>query len=182
MNYFRLLDKVGIPNRWHIGEILSDGVDVSDLLTEGIPFVGRTPLVADLSYGGIALPLSFTSFAVPVAHERVGGAIEAVTSAVQRLRLEIPGLRDYEVLNAVESIDCLDESRSEFLKWTKADGRPDRLGQYRSVTELRLDRARIPRGADWFRVKKWEIALIVSSDVRRVLEEQQVASVTFHAV
>ena len=40
------------------------------------------------------------------------------------------------VLNSLRVLRCIDEERSEFVKWTKQDHRADLAGQYRQITKL----------------------------------------------
>jgi hypothetical protein len=63
------------------------------------------------------------------------------------------------VLNALRVIRCLDEERSEFIKWTEGDHRADLAGQYRQVTRLVLDARAIPPDVHLFRGEAWLIAL-----------------------
>ncbi len=74
------------------------------------------------------------------------------------------------MLNAVRVIRCLDEKRSEFIKWTEHDHRADLAGKYRQVTKLVLIPGAIPPDAHIFRVDGWEVALIVSEVVKVAME------------
>ncbi|HRI67498.1 MAG TPA: hypothetical protein PK156_24810 [Polyangium sp.] len=67
-------------------------------------------------------------------------------------------------------IRCIDERRSEYLKWTKNDHRADLAGHYRQVTKLVLDRKSIPPDAHFFRIEYWEVVLVVSETVKNAME------------
>lgn len=67
-------------------------------------------------------------------------------------------------------IECIDEGRSEYLKWTKSDHRSDLVGQFRMVSKLKLSRASIPPDANVFRLAGWLVGLIVSERVRSAME------------
>lgn len=64
----------------------------------------------------------------------------------------------------------LDEARSEFIKWTEHDHRADLAGEFRQVTKLVLARDTIPDDAHFFRIAGWEVALIVSEEVKSAME------------
>lgn len=167
MKYFRLLDDVTYPGRWHVGAITSDEEDVSDSLWDGRHYIGG-PLSAEVTTDGTKLDFCLTSFAVPIGTTAAADAIQReATRDLQRIPLVGTS---YEVLNSVRVVDCLDEGSSEFQKWTPTDGYPDKVGEYRQVTSLKLNPSCIPKDAHFFRVQGWLIALIVSTPVKEALE------------
>ena len=82
------------------------------------------------------------------------------------------------ILNVVNLVKCLNEDQSSFTKWTEEDGRPDRIGDYRMVTKLRID-PKAAAGNRLFRVRGWEIALIVNDRVKDCIEGFSESGVTF---
>jgi hypothetical protein len=169
--YYELKDDVRIPKRWHLGEVVSPAGD-EPRLRAGIPLpVGCRPLRLDLTQIGKPLDYCLTSFAVPIGRTSLAQAIASVASGdLQRIPVEIPGHEGFEVLNAIRVLKCLDEGRSEFVKWTEKDHRADLAGQYRMVTTLKLLAGEVPRNAHFFRVEGWLIALVVSEDVKEAME------------
>jgi len=59
------------------------------------------------------------------------------------------------VANVLPCVDCIDESRTVGEKWTESDGRPDKVGMYRTIVYLFVDPTRIAH--DIFRVQGWKI-------------------------
>lgn len=170
MRYFDLSDDVMIPTRWHLGDVTTREGD-EPRLRAGLP-CGSTALHTTVSHAGRELEFCITSFAVPVARSSLATAIEAVGGDdVQRLPLYIPDHDGFEVVNALRVIKCLDESRSEFTKWTANDHRADLAGQYRMVTNLRVLGDAIPDNAHVFRIEGWLVALIVSESVKVTMEK-----------
>lgn len=174
-SFFELLDDMHIRGRWHLGSTrFADGaIDEEPRLVAGIPVSPPRPLTVDIHRAGRALDFSLTGVAEPVVTARLAEAIEEVAhSDIQRLPVSIEGATgggSYEALNAVRVVDCLDEERSEFIKWTSTDGRPDRVGRYRQVTRLFVDKARIPANCHVFRLLGWAVALVVSDEVRSAM-------------
>ncbi|WP_408022408.1 imm11 family protein [Sorangium sp. Soce836] len=169
MRHFQLVDDVSIPQRWHIGEVTADD-GWEPPFWAGSAFQGSP--IATISRPGIPLDFSLTSFAVPVATRRVAQAIGSVADDdLQRIPLRIHGHVGFEVLNALRVVKCLDESRSEFTKWTERDHRADLAGQYRGVTKLRIEPANVPNDAHFFRIEGWLVALIVSDSVKLAMEQ-----------
>jgi len=72
------------------------------------------------------------------------------------------------VVNVTRSVPCLDEANSNVMFWTEADGRADKLGQYRMVTDMHVDSDRVGREV-LFRLGGWTIALIAAEPVREAL-------------
>ncbi|MBK8252065.1 MAG: hypothetical protein IPK82_05290 [Polyangiaceae bacterium] len=170
MNYFRMLDDMSSLNRWHVGEItLPDGSEPQ--LRIGVPLSSDLPLTATVHHEGPALEFSLTSFAVPIVTEKLAKVVQNIAGVdIQCLPLEIKGHGSRTVLNALRIVNCVDESRSEFTKWTLKDHRADLAGQYRSITKLVLDTARIPNDAHIFRLWGFRVVLIVSEKLREAMQ------------
>jgi hypothetical protein len=117
----------------------------------------------------------------PVANERVAAIIKRIAGPEVLL---FPAQVDeqekpYVILVAQLAVECVDKSASEELTYfTEEDNRPNRLGEYKSIGRLRIDR-RAAAGHHFFRVKGWEVALIVSEQVRIALEEAHVSGLCF---
>lgn len=141
------------------------------LLDAGVPLGGAERLAATVSHAGRVLDFSLTSFNVPIATSRLANAIANVAgSDVQCLPVSVAGQAGMTVLNALRVVRCLDETRSEFMKWTKEDHRADLAGQYRQVTKLVLAPGAVPSDAHFFRVEGWSVALLVSEAVKVAME------------
>lgn len=168
--YFRLLDDVTIPKRWHLGAaVLSDGTEPR--LRAGIRFEQSEMPSIPVTHAGRVLDFCLTSFAVPVATERLADAVRAVAgSDVQGISVSVAGQSGMVALNVLRIIRCLDETRSEFIKWTRQDHRPDLAGQYRQITRLVLDAAMIPADAGLFRIDGSLVELIATEEIKDAME------------
>jgi hypothetical protein len=94
-------------------------------------------------------------------------------SGVASLRTTIsdPGVElDYCWTSVLPVIECLDERRSEFSQWTANDHRPDKVGQYRMVTRLRIVTASLAPDAHILRIAGLQIALVVSETIKSAME------------
>ena len=173
MKYYNLLEDMSdrMRWRWHVGEILLPD-DTEPLLDVGIRLDNGRPLRADVTHIGYVLDFCRTSFGVPIATKALADAIKSVANSdVQCLPITISGQTGMMVLNALRLICCIDERRSEFLKFAEDDPvRPDLAGQYRQVTRLVLNRNAIPADVHFFRIMYWEVALIVSEVVKDAME------------
>jgi hypothetical protein len=170
MRYFRLLDDVHVPGRWHLGEVTTSRAEVPDFLAATAPPLGEHAHVA-VTHAGKSLDFCLTSFGVPVATRELAKAIASVAEDdLQLVPLTIDGDSRFVVLYARRVVACLDERRSEFTKWSDGDHRRDLSGRFRMVTKLFVDTRRIPPRVNLFRIEGWPIALIISEGVKNVME------------
>lgn len=171
MNYFQLFTNMRITPRWYLAEVvLSDGTEPP--LRDGQRLALPGPLSTRTHHPGPPLTFCQTTFNVPVATDAIARAVQAVAGdEVQCLPLTIPGHPGYQVLNATRTLKVVNEERSEFVKWTTRDHRADLAGSYRSVTRLVLKEGSIPSDAHFFRVKGWEVVLVVSERVKAEMED-----------
>ncbi len=165
-HFYRLRDDMTTNDRWHLAEVIApDGEE--PFLDDGIPYEMDEPLVIRVSHEGRPLQFCLTSFAVPVASRSVGEAVHRVADGdVELIAATISGYGEGCVLNIVRIIRCIDETRSEYVKWRKEDHRADLAGEYRDVTKLVLDMKKIPADAHMFRVGGWPVAIVVSDVMR----------------
>lgn len=168
--YFRLIDDMTVPKRWHLGAAeLSDGSEPR--LRVGLRLDSVEAPSIPVTHTGRVLEFSLTSFAVPVATKKLADALCALAgSDVQCIPVSIAEQKGMVVLNALRVLRCLDEARSEFVKWTRQDHRPDLAGQYRQITKLVLDAKAIPSDAQVFRIEGSLVELVVSERVKDVME------------
>ncbi|MGO8973676.1 MAG: imm11 family protein [Steroidobacteraceae bacterium] len=93
-----------------------------------------------------------------------------------------PSNRAFAIPHCLRSVDCLDEKRSEYVKWTGLDQQPERTGQYRMVTRLTIDQSKIPEESHVFRLRGWAVVMVVSQVVREVMEGTGCLGATFEDV
>jgi len=130
----------------------------------------------DYSTAGAAL--------TPVVHLKVATLFaELAPDDVQLIPVDIKGCPDeYQILVATKLLRCIDDKASrEILVWKPEDARPDKLGQYRSVAGMRIDRKNVG-DAKVFRTWGWTVALIVTEDIKTAMERAKVTGAKFEEV
>jgi hypothetical protein len=134
------------------------------------PYPGKLVRVAIL-YDGEPTDFSFASDEVPIVARKFSKLIETVArDQIQRIPAEIENHgAEYDIVNALNQVDCVDETKSRFTKWTEGDKRPDKIGDYKMV-KLVIDASRT-RDLEIFRPKGWRISLIVSGSIKAAWEE-----------
>jgi hypothetical protein len=173
MPYFRVLDdNVNYADRWYLDEPLAKTGEEIDarLFGYGEPYDGVAPAIVPIQYKGKQVAFTLAAFDMPVVSTKVANIVRAVcVPEVQWFPVIVDdGMHGYEIMNAICVEDCVDEEASEVLKWRPEDGRPDKTGQYRSITKLLISPRRVAN-RHIFRVKGWEVALIVSDRIKAEL-------------
>jgi hypothetical protein len=183
--FYRLLADPAATSRWYLKSPLDPAGDEVDprLFTQGTPVGSLPPLSLPLRRAGDELDFNFCDFDMVVTPSAFNAELETlVGSVIQRIPVIVDGRSDwFEILNICELVKCVDEARSVLTKWTAADGRPDKIGQYRMIVELKIDPA-AAQDHQIFRIADWPIALIVSEKVKSLLEVRKVSGLRFQRV
>ncbi|MBZ4376591.1 imm11 family protein [Corallococcus sp. AS-1-6] len=161
---------------WYLDDpVDKNGVEVDDAwrLRTGRPVELTGPLRIPIMEPGKPRDFSMAGLSmVPVIHVKLATLLaERAADDVQLVPVTIPKHPDqYVLLITPRVIRCIDEHASEEARrWEPQDGRPEKVGQYRSVYGMRIDKAQVG-DARVFRTWGWSIALIVSEDIKTALE------------
>jgi hypothetical protein len=199
-SYYELWD-VDLPGRWYLlglydgnGRKLDsrfftygNAVDLGPPMRipsfrEGIIVEAPPPLQVPVDRPGQELDFTFDPFDMPVVTPKVGELLGAIVGKeIQRIPVLAGRGEDYEIINVVSRVACIDTAHSVIMWWTKDDGRPDLVGQPRMISKLVLDRDRA-EGHHFFRLQDWDVALIASDLVKKAFEEAHVSGVAFKEV
>ncbi|MCP3099243.1 hypothetical protein LZ198_10210 [Myxococcus sp. K15C18031901] len=120
----------------------------------------------------------------PIADEHVAHVLlELAPHDVQLFPVEIEGAsRRHFIVNATKRFDCIDEANCREVQRYPSEGAvPERAGEYRALSGLRIDPTRV-EDAQVFRPLGWELALIVSAEVKAALEHIGDTGVFFNPV
>ncbi len=183
--FFKLSDDLYVPHRWYLATPLdSQGRKVHDWdFKRGAPVQVEGRLRIPIKIAGRPLDFSWAGLSIPVVHVKVASLLaERAPGDVQLIPADIEGQPEqYLVLVATRLIRCIDEKSSRILFWTHEDGEPDRVGQYRDVRDLRIDKARVGN-AKVLRPEGWEVVLIVSEEIKAALEHMGATGTRFAEV
>ncbi|MCP3137273.1 imm11 family protein [Pyxidicoccus xibeiensis] len=184
--FFELFDDVSFPGRWELdGPVDDKGQEPDDVwqFTAGRPVSnpGRLRMVYDIP--GAPLDYAHGGVNVPVVHARVAKVFsELAPQDVQLIPVEIEGETDpYFILVVTRLVRCIDEVASRARLWTPEDGLPEKVGQYKSIENLHLDKTQIG-DVRVFRPEGWRVDIIVSEEIKDALERIQATGVTFTEV
>ncbi|MBN8469136.1 hypothetical protein JYJ95_21750 [Corallococcus exiguus] len=130
----------------------------------------------DFSLAGLSMvPVIHVKLAMPLA--------ECAAADVQLIPVTIPKHPDqYVILVTPRVIRCIDEQASEGVRlWEARHGQPERIGEYRSVDIMRIDKSKVG-DAKIFRPWGWDVSLIVSEDLKTALERTGATGMYFTEV
>ncbi|MBM7112185.1 imm11 family protein [Archangium primigenium] len=183
--FFRLADDVQVPHRWHLGTPLDEqGREVHDWdFKSGSPLRVEGRLKTAIETHGKPLDFSEAGIRIPVVHVKVAVMLaERAPHDVQLIVTDIEGQSaQYRILVTTRRVSCIDEAASEVSFWKPEHGVPEKVGHYMGVDCLRIDKARVG-DAKVFRPEGWEVALIVSEEIKDALERMGATGTRFEEV
>lgn len=169
--YFELDWDPDFPSPWWLDEVECETSTIDcRIFTDGRPQTIEGPLRVPIKEEGEALDLTFAAFSVPIVSRTLGDVFARYApEAVQRLPVKVGDIAsEYEVLNVTRTCDALDLVRGQYLWWQPGDHRADKVGTLRAVYQM-VFRPDIHPPPHLFRVKGWEIALVVSGALMAAL-------------
>ncbi len=183
--FFELADDVYVPHRWHLDTPTdSQGCKVDDgQFSLGAPVRVTERLRIPVEIAGQPLDFTEAGIGIPVVHVRVASLFsELAPGDVQLLPVDVQGQPDqYLILVATRLIRCIDEQASRIDFWTQEDGVPHKVGQYFSILDLRIDKEKVGT-ARAFRPEGWDVALVVSGEIKDALERMGDSGTRFEDV
>ncbi|WP_257457763.1 imm11 family protein [Archangium lipolyticum] len=184
--FFDLDDDRRSHDRWHLRSPIDERGDEIDpwQFDEGRRIepwgMTRFPVKPD----GRELDFTMAAFSIPVVHGRVVQLFERLgVQEVQFLPVQVEGHPGaWFILNPLRIIRCIDDARCREVRyWKPEDGQPEKVGQYRVVSGMRIDPAKVG-DARIFRPWGWTVALIVSEDLKEALEREGLTGTKFTEV
>lgn len=185
-SYFEIWDDMQIKGRWHLrGPLDRAGDPVEPWQFKEGRHLEIEQVFFSVDPRGDELEFTLASFSIPVVHSRVVELLIrlGLQEEIQLIPARVGGHPDhYFALNVLKVVRCIDDARCEEVRlWTEEDGQPDRVGEYRVVSGLKIDATKT-NNASIFRPWGWQVALIVSERVKLAMEDEDVIGPTFTEV
>lgn len=183
--YYRIVDDLNFENRWFLGNVNSNNLKyIWPIIRVGRPILFNRIYEVLLKERGIPLDFTFADFEVPVVsndliHNFSKNEVQSFPAKIiESNSTEIKN--KFSILVVNNEIDCINEDRSIFKKFEINDEiRPDKAGHYRSFMKLIVDTNRIPNNLNIFRVKKFNVAIIVSEIIKKTFEIEGYTGINF---
>lgn len=183
--FFKLADDRYVPRRWHLDTPIDHQgrpVHAWDF-KRGMPVQVNGRLKIPIEVAGRPLDFSWAGLSIPVVHVKVASLLSELASGdVQFIPSDIEGYPEqYLVLVATRLVRCIDEKASRILLWTLEDGVPDKVGKYRDVRDMRIDKSKVG-GAKVFRPEGWSSTLLISGEIKDALARMGATGTRFTEV
>lgn len=138
----------------------------------------NAPIELEVINPGKVVDYDNVSFSIDVVSRRMADIIASFAdNEIQRLPAVLDGdVENWEVLNILSHVDCIDYDQSEATFYP--DNHPEKPGKPRGFTRLVIDIDRA-RGHHIFRPVDWEVALIVSDELRIAMESTGITGLEF---
>ncbi|WP_224244387.1 imm11 family protein [Hyalangium gracile] len=181
--YYDLVDDRRSETRWHLRSPLDEhGSPINPWqFFEGRRLELQEVIRFPVRPAGEALDFTWAAFSIPIVHHRFVQLFQRLrVPDVQFIPVQVeahPG--PYFILNALRLIRCIDDARcAEVQYWKPEDGKPEKTGRYRFVAGMRIDATKVG-DARIFRTWGWDIALILSEDIKEAIEAAGLSGARF---
>jgi hypothetical protein len=186
MKYFRILDDLYQTNRWFLGEVNFDHpFEFWHYVAAGeIKKKIKEDLIISMREKGSPLDFTMADFELLIVNKKTADLfrkedVQLISVKIQQFESK----EQYFILVIKKEFECVDESNSEFLKFAINDPiRPDRAGHYRRITKLIIDESKIEKDVEIFRLKKFDVAVIINENLKRKLESNNTKGIKFREV
>lgn len=182
MKYYQLLDDLEIDNRWFIGELENIEWDFWQYVkAKPLDTIPTKSMPIEMQEKGTPLDFTYSAFEIPIVNQKIKELFSEkdvnfypVTNKVFK--------EDYFLMHILNEVECVDEQNSTFDKYEKDDPiRPDKAGQYKTIYKLKIKKD-ISYKYDIFRVKYFNVDVIVSERIKNQFEELNLIGVKFKEV
>lgn len=184
--YFHLMDDRRSRDRWHLGaplDAVGEELDPWQFKHGRMLELGCVPRFP-LDVRGRPLDYCWAAFTISVVHARVVELFNQLgVQDVQFIPVQVEGHEGpYFILNTLRTLRCIDDARSREVRYfTPEDEQPEKAGQYRVVSGMRIDPAQVG-DAQIFRPWGWSVALIVSEELKDAMEAVGLTGTKFEEV
>jgi hypothetical protein len=193
--YFEMFFDIEIPGAWYLHEVVNEhGEEILPInFNQGLPF--DTSLHGQLTVRQFVIgePVDFrhTYRAVPIVNVALAEVIEQIEpEAIQRIPIAVLGViddieisrhTDYEILNIIHKVDCLDFDNINVERYTATYDPPEKIGQIRALSGIKILPGKAI-GHHIFRLGEWDIIVLVSNRVKDEIENRGFTGLLFKPV
>ncbi|WP_408888155.1 imm11 family protein [Myxococcus faecalis] len=173
--FFDLKIDVYVPGRWYLSDPQNPaGDEIEDIwqFIQGKPVELAERLRIPLYQAGASLDFTTAGAGqAPIVSDRVASLFRQMAPEdIQLFPVDVEGeAGPFFLLNVAREIRCIDDAACAAVQIRTADEYTERVGEYRSVSRLRIDKAKVG-DARVFRTWGWHAPIIVDEDLKDALE------------
>jgi len=177
LSYYELTDDINFPNRWYLGDIaVADNWKLVQYLDP------EREYKIEVSRDGSEMDYTCNeAYGVSVVSKKFKDALAGIAD-ITFAKANIIGKgsgSEFYIMAVPKELECIDEKESEFQKFEVNDPvRPDKAGEYRGFFKMVVNPDKCA-GLNIFRVKGFNVAIVVSAEVKQKLESAGVSGALF---
>ena len=186
--FFDLSLDAYVPGRWSLADPTSlEGKRLDDIwqFLDGKCVADPGPLRIPIYRPGRPLDIDFAGAGqAPTVSSRVASVFrEMAAGDVQLFPFVVEGQAEsYYLLNVARTVSCIDDvACEEVQRWTPEDRQPEKVGRYRVVAGLRIDKSKVGKERV-FRLWGWSSPIIVDGEIKVALEQAGITGGRFDEV
>jgi len=181
MKYFEAV--IGNKNRWTLAiqRKFQNGESVDIwAYSQGVP-ASMVPVPYFVDAVGDVVDFNPTAFGSIVVSRRMAEIVNNIAgNEIQRIPAVVSGSAgQWEVLNITSVVDCIDYNKSLITQFPP--NHPGKAGKPRGVLRLVVDGGRA-KGHHIFLPKDWIVAVVVSEDLMKALDEAHMTGIEYWPV
>jgi hypothetical protein len=170
--FYELRDDMTRADRWFLsGLVDQSGYEIDPrIFTYAERLDIKPPFRLSQEIEGEPLDFTLSDFDLPVLRREFAEKLqELAPNDIQRFPVLIDGTHDqYDIINVLSLVRCLDHQRSELTYSSEEDSEPDEVGEVEMVVRLRIHQDQVG-SHHVFRIREWQVPLIVSEAVKTIL-------------
>lgn len=142
--------------------------------TKGKRLFEDSPIEVRISEVGHHVDFNVANFSIPIVSKRFADLIaDLAPDDIQRISVAIDGNNDWEILNVLHCLPCIDFDRS-VIDYGRGDSSSSDLAEIgpkpKGIRLLIIDPAKA-RNRNVLRVENWRVPIIVSKNIKEAIEE-----------
>lgn len=182
-SFFAIDPDVNYPGRWFLGEPTAPSGDEVDFwqFTNGRKVTQQpTGFTYPVQDDGVVLDITIDAFDVPIISKKAHDFFSCLgDDQVQTFPVEVRNKGKFYILNICSEISAID------MAGTKLDYFPaahPRVGKIRTIYTLKVKAEGVPRGLDIFRLKGYEVQVIISRELKDRIESLGLTGLVYRPV
>jgi hypothetical protein len=192
MNYFRLMFDIPGPRHWYLHTVVTASGNelLPGTFNHGEMYNDSQALVVNEYKTGPVTDFAQEVFGAPIARKALGSLIDELEPGVVQ-RIPITIIRkargktiphgEYEILNILQLLDCVDPSRTIIDRYPEDYILPEERGKLRYLHNVTLLSEKVA-GHHIFRLKMYHLFIMVSEMLKSRLEGQGYTGMWFTQV
>lgn len=183
MKYYRLVEDMARYNKWYLTEVSNISHEEQWNFTMKPFYSIDKELLLSIKIDGEQTDFTENlTYDIPIISHKLREILHPYGISTSKVNIQNKNvIEDYYAIG-VDIIDCVDEDKSKYIKYEKDDlARPDKAGDYKVFNKMVLNLNKI-NGKHIFRIKGYLVYLVVSEEIKSIIENNNVVGCLFDEI